>query len=36
MLHMLYVAGTTSITPVDSIGNEPKIENGKLYFDRKW
>ncbi|MPC93111.1 Sin3 histone deacetylase corepressor complex component SDS3 [Portunus trituberculatus] len=23
-------------SPADAIANEPKIENGKLYFDKKW
>lgn len=27
---------TVTITQPEPIGNEPKIENGKLYFDRKW
>lgn len=25
-----------AIAPPELIGNEPKIENGKLYFDKKW
>ncbi|KAK8406410.1 hypothetical protein O3P69_007232 [Scylla paramamosain] len=27
---------TTMPSPADAIANEPKIENGKLYFDKKW
>ncbi|XP_050702049.1 sin3 histone deacetylase corepressor complex component SDS3-like isoform X3 [Eriocheir sinensis] len=27
---------TTPVTPTETLSNEPKIENGKLYFDKKW
>ncbi|KAK7083140.1 Sin3 histone deacetylase corepressor complex component SDS3 [Halocaridina rubra] len=27
---------TVTITQTEPVSNEPKIENGKLYFDRKW